>query len=60
MFTSEEIDMTRYAINGIQIEVETRGDENAPAFLLIRGLSTQLVHWPESFLDLLWRLDSAP
>ena len=43
--------MTQHAINGITIEVETRGPESAPAFLLIRGLSTQLIHWPESFLD---------
>ncbi len=43
--------MAQQAINGIQIEVETRGPEEAPAFLLIRGLSTQLIHWPECFLD---------
>ena len=43
--------MTQYKINGIEIEVETRGPEQAPAFLLIRGLSTQLIHWPEGFLD---------
>lgn len=43
--------MAQYGINGIQIEVETRGAADAPAFLLIRGLSTQLIHWPESFLD---------
>lgn len=43
--------MAQYEINGIRIEVETRGPETAPAFLLIRGLSTQLIHWPDRFLD---------
>lgn len=43
--------MTQYKVNGINIEIETRGADDAPAFLLIRGLSTQLIHWPESFLD---------
>ena len=43
--------MTSYAIGDIQIEVETHGDEAAPAFVLIRGLSTQLIHWPEAFLE---------
>ena len=43
--------MAQHEINGIHIEVETRGPEDAPTFLLIRGLSTQLIHWPEAFLD---------
>lgn len=43
--------MAQHDINGIQIEVETRGPEDAPAFLLIRGLSTQMIQWPEVFLD---------
>ncbi len=43
--------MSNHLINGIQIEIETRGAEDAPAFLLIRGLSTQLIQWPEAFLD---------
>ena len=42
-------------MNGIRIEIETRGPETAPAFLLIRGLSTQLIHWPERFLELFVR-----
>jgi pimeloyl-ACP methyl ester carboxylesterase len=42
--------MSNHLINGIQIEIETRGAEDAPAFLFIRGLSTQLIQWPESFL----------
>ena len=43
--------MSGFEINGIQLEVETCGAETDPAFLLIRGLSTQLIQWPESFLD---------
>lgn len=43
--------MPQVEANGIRIEVETRGPEEAPAFLLIRGLSTQLIQWPEVFLD---------
>lgn len=43
--------MAQVEANGIRIEVETRGPEEAPAFVLIRGLSTQLIQWPEVFLD---------
>jgi pimeloyl-ACP methyl ester carboxylesterase len=45
--------MPSFQIGNVKIQVETRGPEKAPAFLLIRGLSTQLIHWPESFLDAL-------
>ncbi len=43
--------MAQYDVNGIQIEIESRGRESDPAFLLIRGLSTQLIQWPDLFLD---------
>lgn len=43
--------MAQVEANGIRIEVETRGPDQAPAFVLIRGLSTQLIQWPEVFLD---------
>ena len=43
--------MAQVEANGIRIEVETRGPEEAPAFVLIRGLSTQLIQWPDVFLD---------
>ncbi len=39
--------------NGIGIEVETHGPDDAPAFLLIRGLGTQLVQWPGELVDAL-------
>jgi pimeloyl-ACP methyl ester carboxylesterase len=43
--------MPSYPVGDVRVEVETRGEEGAPVFVLIRGLSTQLIHWPESFLD---------
>ena len=43
--------MSNHLINGIKIEVESRGPAEAPVFLLVRGLSTQLIQWPECFLD---------
>ena len=43
--------MAQIEANGIRIEVETRGPDDAPAFVLIRGLSTQLIQWPDAFLD---------
>lgn len=43
--------MAAIEANGIRIEAEVRGPESAPAFVLIRGLSTQLIQWPEVFLD---------
>lgn len=42
--------MSNHLINGIQIEIETHGADDAPAFLLVRGLSTQLIQWPDAFL----------
>jgi len=45
--------MASHRANGIAIEVEERGPREGPALLLIRGLSTQLIHWPDRFLDLL-------
>jgi pimeloyl-ACP methyl ester carboxylesterase len=44
--------MPSHRIGDIQIEVETRGSADAPAFVLIRGLSTQLIHWPDRFLEI--------
>lgn len=39
--------------NGIRIELEEHGPVDAPAWLLIRGLGTQLVQWPRSLVDAL-------
>jgi pimeloyl-ACP methyl ester carboxylesterase len=41
--------MTRAAANGIDIEYDTFGDKNGTPLLLIMGLSSQMVAWPESF-----------
>lgn len=43
--------MPRFDRGEVSIAYETRGPEQGPAFVLIRGLSTQLIHWPERFLD---------
>jgi pimeloyl-ACP methyl ester carboxylesterase len=37
--------------NGISLEYEEYGDKDAPAIILIRGLGTQLVHWPDEFMS---------
>ena len=42
--------MAQVEANGIRIEAESRGDAADPAILVIRGLGTQMVQWPESFL----------
>ena len=33
--------------NGITLEVEQHGDASGPSLVLIRGLGSQLIHWPE-------------
>jgi len=45
--------MARHQVNGVAIEIESRGKEEHPAFVLVRGLSTQLVQWPERFASAL-------
>lgn len=45
--------MTQYDVRGVKIEAQTHGPEDAPAFVLIRGLSTQLIQWPQLMLDTL-------
>ncbi len=37
--------------NGITVEVEQHGDQNNPALLLVRGLGSQLIHWPKALID---------
>ena len=41
--------MTRVAVNGIDIEYDTFGDRNSTPMLLIMGLSSQMIAWPEAF-----------
>lgn len=37
--------------NGISLEAHDHGPRDAPALILIRGLGTQLVHWPDNFVQ---------
>jgi pimeloyl-ACP methyl ester carboxylesterase len=39
--------------NGIDIEYEVRGPQDGRPLLLIMGLGTQMIHWPDGFVDLL-------
>lgn len=41
----------KVAANGIEIEVETHGDKDKPALLLIMGLAAQLTLWPEALRE---------
>lgn len=43
--------MSRVEANGIQIEYEERGDRDNETLILVRGLGTQLIDWPEIFSD---------
>ena len=43
--------MAQVRANGIDIEVETLGDPRDPTILLIMGISFQLVHWPDAFVE---------
>lgn len=45
--------MTAIRANGITIEYETRGRPADPTLILVRGLGTQLINWPENLLRLL-------
>lgn len=40
--------MSRIASNGIELEYESLGADDAPVILLIMGLGCQLIHWPDS------------
>jgi pimeloyl-ACP methyl ester carboxylesterase len=42
-------DMPTVEANGITLEYDWFGDESAPAILLIMGLGTQMIAWPENF-----------
>lgn len=45
--------MTQITANSIQIEYETRGDANDQALVLVRDLGTQLIDWPEGYIEAL-------
>lgn len=43
--------MSSIQANGIRLEYETYGNPAGPCAVLIRGLSTQLIHWPDSLIE---------
>jgi len=43
--------MARAAANGIEIEYELAGAERGRPLLMLRGLGTQLIQWPQALLD---------
>ena len=42
--------MTAFKVNGIEIDAEELGEKTGSPLLLIRGLGTQRIAWPEEFL----------
>ncbi|MEN8184064.1 MAG: alpha/beta hydrolase [Myxococcota bacterium] len=40
-------------VNGIRIEIEDAGPRQAPVVLLVRGLASQLIHWPDALIQIL-------
>lgn len=43
--------MAQIKANGIDIEVERHGDPSATPLLMIRGLGSQIIHWPQDMID---------
>jgi pimeloyl-ACP methyl ester carboxylesterase len=43
--------MPRVTANGIEIEYESLGPDQAPVALLIMGLGCQLIHWPDALCE---------
>jgi len=43
--------MAQIEANGIGLEYETHGDPSDAALVIVRGLGTQMIHWPEAFID---------
>lgn len=54
--TSSDDDLQRIeraAVNGIEIAYETFGDRDRPAILLVMGLGTQMLGWPDELCEAL-------
>ncbi|MDU8943567.1 alpha/beta fold hydrolase [Ovoidimarina sediminis] len=43
--------MARITANGLELEVEQFGSPSASPILLIRGLGSQIIHWPTRLID---------
>src|SRR5690349_3928596 len=41
--------MPRAAVNGIELEYETFGDQNNPPLVLVMGLGAQMILWEDAF-----------
>lgn len=39
--------------NGLTLETDIQGPEDGPPLILIRGLGSQLIHWPDALIDAL-------
>ncbi|MEQ8365959.1 MAG: alpha/beta fold hydrolase, partial [Roseicyclus sp.] len=45
--------MAQVAANGMTLEVEQHGNPSGDAIVLIRGLGSQLIHWPDALITAL-------
>ncbi len=43
--------MPKIAANGIEIEYDIRGANDAAPLLMVNGLGAQLISWPDELLD---------
>ena len=43
--------MSVTSANGIEIAYDDRGNRSDPAVVLVMGLATQMIAWPEAFCD---------
>lgn len=43
--------MPNVSANGINLHYDEKGDQRAPVILLIMGLGTQMIAWPDAFVD---------
>jgi pimeloyl-ACP methyl ester carboxylesterase len=45
------VDVQRAAVNGVEIAYETFGSRSDPAIVLVMGLGTQMIAWPEPLCE---------
>ena len=43
--------MAQVSVDGLDLEYETRGPETGQPLVLVGGLGTQLISWPDSLVD---------
>ena len=49
--TEETVTMPHITANGIEIYVESHGDPAGTPLLMVRGLGSQIIHWPQAMID---------